>query len=256
VIGTVTVGVRTVRNRFSTDSLLPEVLAGGLVGYLGVTYLMLKDPRYSLPALVYVAVLGTFWLPSLRRRSWRIAAIAVVMGFAAINFVGMSTGLGGTRRIAISLPGAELGGLVDPGQLAIYQDQGWPFGPPEQDGNVPTLLKRLRALGITQIAVDGSTVNAPDLNLTGIQPYAIMDGMAVAGISSPTPGSAYLLLHAPRPGDPPPCGRMDSGQGIYIIRGRTTGLDTLTLRDAANPRQQYQFMCPGRPPVTWPPLRG
>lgn len=256
VIGTVTAGVRVVRNRFSTDSVLPEVLAGGLVGYLGVTYLVHKDPRYSLPALVYVAVLGTFWLPSLRRRSWRVAAIAVVMGFAAINFAGMSTGLGGTQRIAISLPGGQDDHLIYPGQLAIFQNQGWLFGGPERDGDVPGLLKRLHALGITDISVDSTTADQPDFNLTGIEPYAILDSMVIAGVPSPTPGSAFLLLHVPRPGDLAPCGRLVSGQGIYIIRGPTTGINTLSLRDPANPRQQYLFMCPGRPLVMWPPVRG
>jgi Dolichyl-phosphate-mannose-protein mannosyltransferase len=250
-IGTGIAIVHSVRGRFSTESYLPEVVAGGIVGYLGVTYLIHKDPRYSFPALVYVAVLGTFWLPSIRRRALRVAAIAIVVGFAAINFVGMSTGLGGTRRIAISLPGAQ-DNLIYPGQLTIYQNVGWLRGGPERDGNVPALLKRLRQAGVTEIAMDSRTANAPDFSAEGISPYAAKFGIGVVAAPSATAQSAFLLLHLPKPGDPPPCGRLQSGAGIYIIRGPTTGLNTVTLRDPSDPHQQYLFMCPGRLLYSWP----
>ena len=46
--------------------LTPELLIGGLVGYGGITYIKLKDPRYSLPALVYVAALATGWIATAR----------------------------------------------------------------------------------------------------------------------------------------------------------------------------------------------
>jgi hypothetical protein len=251
-IGTVTAIVRIVRGRVADDSALPEVLAGGVIGYLAMTYLTHKDPRYSLPALVYVAVLGTFWLPSISRRGWRVAATSFVLGFAAITFVGMSTGLGGTHRLAISLPGARQDNTIYPGQLTIYQDEGWLRGGPKRDGDVPALLKGLHQQGITQISADGYTANAPDFNLAGLSPYAAKYGIGAATAPSQAADSAYLLLHVPKPGDPPPCGRLDSGAGIYIIRGPVTGLDTVTMRDPSNPRRQYLFMCPGRQLYPWP----
>ena len=254
--GVVVAVVRCVRTRFTADSVLPELLAGAGFSYLAITYLTHKDPRYSLPGLVYMAVLGTFWLPSIRRRAWRTAALAAVMGFAAVNFVGMSTGLGGTHRLAVSLPSARNDSLIYTRQLAIYQNQGWLYGGPEQDGDVPALLKGLRAMGINQLSADGYTANAPDFNQTGIAPYASEDGIATFAIANPTNDSVFLILHAPKPGEPRPCGRLRWGAGIYAIRGPRPGFDPVTMRDPGNPRQQYQFVCPGRAPVKWPAVSG
>ena len=204
LVGVVVAVVRSVRSRFSTDSLLPELLAGAVFAYLAITYLTHKDPRYSLPGLVYIGVLGTFWLPSIGRRAWRVTALAAVMGFAAINVIGMSTGLGGTHRLAISLPNARNDAMIYTRQLAIYQNQGWLQGGPEHDGNVPALLKGLAATGVNQISADGYTANAPDFNQAGISPYASQVGIQTFSTPNPSINGVLLVLHVPKPGDPPP----------------------------------------------------
>lgn len=255
-IGTVTAVIRSVRTRFRADSVLPELLAGALVGYLGITYLTHKDPRYSLPGLVYVAVLATFWLPSIRRRAWRVAATAVVAGFALINFVGMSTGWGGTRRITISLSGIhdttqQQVNFLYPGQFTVFQNEGWFRGGPETDGDVPALIEGLHRLGITELSADGYTANAPDFNEAGISPYANEDGIQIGGPTA-SPTSAFLLLGPPTRHNPRPCGRLDSGAGIYVVQGSTAGFNSVTMDDPSNPHRQYRFICPGRPSYLWP----
>ena len=53
------------------------------VGYLASTLaISLHDVRYTLPGLVYVAVLGTRWI-ALAPRPWRVAGAAAVGVVAA-----------------------------------------------------------------------------------------------------------------------------------------------------------------------------
>ena len=199
-----------------------------------------------------MAVLGTFWLPGIRRRAWRIAATSVVVAFAVINFVGMSFGIGNNSRIAISLPGAQNTFLYT-WKLTLYQDQGWLRGGPEHDADVPALIRGMQQTGVTQIGVDPITADAIDLSIFGIEPYADMLGLSVGPASMQTRTSVFLFRHVRRPGDPAPCQRLDDGTGIYAVRGRVADLNTTTLRNAADPHLQYAFVCPGRNLTMWPP---
>lgn len=251
VIGTVVGLVRMVGDRLSRDSVLPELVAGGLVAYLGVTYLTHKDPRYDLPALVYIAVMGTFWLPAIRRRPWRLAATSLVLGFAVINFAGMSLGIGGTRRLAISLPGSQNNFLYT-WKFTVYQDEGWLRGGPEHDADVPKFVRGLAQLGITEVGVDPVSANVPDFSMLGITPYGDVHGMSVGFASAQTQDSVFLMLHRPGPGDPPACQVMSGGMGIYAVRGPSAGIVATSLRNPADPSQAHLFVCPGRPAESWP----
>ena len=249
-VGTVIAIRRCIQIRFSSSSLLPELLAGALVSYLAMTYLTHKDPRYTLPGLVYVAVLGTFWIAQVRNRRLRGALTIALVAVAAINLVGMSTGVGGTRRVAVSLPGAQTT-MIYPDQLTIYENQGWLRGGPESDGDPRGLLKGLLSMNINTISFDPGA-NEPDFSLLGFAPLAAELNVGITPMPTQTPYSAYLVLHMPRPGDPPPCQRLNDGNGVYIVRGKLPAFDALLLRDPANPRQRYVFVCPGRQPLFWP----
>jgi 4-amino-4-deoxy-L-arabinose transferase-like glycosyltransferase len=253
VAGTLIAIRRCVRKRLSSDSVLPELLVGGLVSYLGMTYLTHKDPRYTLPALVYVAVIGTFWIAGLqpgRRRTLLTGAIATV---AVINFAGMSTGLGGTQRIMVALPGAQTNFLY-PWQLTLYENQGWLWGGPEHDGDVSALLVGLHRMGISAVSVD-PTASLPDFSWQGMLPLAYMADLVIDPAPPQTADSAYLLLHLPVRGDPAPCQRLSDGLGIYAVRGPVAGLNSQLLRDPASPKQQYSLICPGRAAISWPAAR-
>jgi 4-amino-4-deoxy-L-arabinose transferase-like glycosyltransferase len=240
---------RCVRDRWSSDSVLPELLAGGLVSYLGMTYLTHKDPRYTLPALVYIAVLGTFWIATPRPRRTRRLLTAAIVAVAVINFAGMSFGIGGTRRIMVSLPGAQ-NNFLYPWQLTLYENQGWLRGGPLHNEDVSALLTGLHRMGITAISVDPAD-DGIDFNILGMAPLVYMSGMNVDPAATQAPDSAYLLLHVPRPGDLPPC-QINDGSGVYVVRGPIAGLNDQLLRDNASPTQQYTFICPGRASVAWP----
>jgi Dolichyl-phosphate-mannose-protein mannosyltransferase len=248
--GTAVAVWRCVRGRVSKNNVLPELLVGGLVSYLGMTYLTHKDPRYTLPALVYVAVLGTFWIATLPPGRIRTLLTAAVVAIAVINFAGMSFGLGGTQRIMVTLPGAQ-NNFIYPWHLTLYENQGWLRGGPEHDGDVPGLLAGLHKMGITAIAVD-PTHNEPDFSMLGIIPLADAAGIAMDVTPSQAPDSAYLLLRYPRPGDPAPCQRLNDGLALYAVRGSESGLNLALLRNPARPIQQYSLICPGRATIAWP----
>ncbi len=250
VIGVVMAIRRCIKDRLSSASVLPEILAGLLVSYLGMTYLTHKDPRYSLPGLVYVAVLGTFWIPQIARPRVRAAVTIAFVAIAAINFVGMSTGLGGMRRIMVSLPNAE-NTMIYQRQFTLYENQGWLRGGPATDGNARGLLEGLHQMGVTNVALDPAN-DLPDFSTLGYIVLTDQLDMTTDATPTQTSHSAYLFLKSPRPGDPPACQHLTGGWAMYIVRGTIAGLDTDTLNDPAAPSKQYAFVCPGRPLLMWP----
>jgi hypothetical protein len=251
VVGLMVAILRCVRDR-SPGNVLPELLVGGVVSYLGMTLLTHKDPRYTLPALVYVAVLATFWIVAIPRRALRLAVTGALVAVALVNFVGMCFGPGGTQRVMLALPGAR-NTIIFPHQLTLYENWGWLRGSPHHDGDVLGLLKGLRRTGFTAIAIDPGA-NEVDFSFLGIVPVADSVNMNTAATPVPGPHLAYLLLHTPVPGDPPPCQRLNDGSGIYAIQGQFGGISPQLLRNPSNPRQQYTLVCPGRPATAWPAL--
>jgi hypothetical protein len=91
--------------------------------------------------------------------------------------------------------------------------------------------------------------------MLGVLPYGDMMRIYVGLYTDQKPTSLFMFMHTPQPGDPAPCQRLplEGDAGIYAVRGRVAGLNTTTLRNPANRRAQYAFVCPGRKPTMWPP---
>ncbi len=241
ILGTAAAIRRCVRDR-SPENLYPELLGGAFVSWVGMTWLTHKDPRYDLPALVYMAVLSTAWIAELRGRLRRW--VTAVLGLAvAASFAGVAFGLGGTSTLRVALPGAfpasyEQSPLGER-YVTLYSTRGWLRGAPENnDGNVPALLSGLRRDGVT--AVTFCCANPIDFNVIGL---SVMT--TEAGLDNPVnpavlrPQDVFLAAHAPvLPGDPPPCQRLSDGIGIYAVLGDPFG----------KAFSQYTFICPGRRP--------
>jgi 4-amino-4-deoxy-L-arabinose transferase-like glycosyltransferase len=235
--------------RPSPENLYPELLGGGFAAWAGMTWLTHKDPRYSLPALVYIAVLATAWIPGLRPRFRRWLTAGLLAAVAA-SFASVALGLGGDGyTLRVALPGAYDKTPLAARYVTLYSTSGWLRGPPENDdGNIPALLSGLRHYGVKSVTF--CCVNPIDFNVIGL---SVMT--REAGLNNPVnpaalgPKDVFLLAHAPLPGDPPPCQRLLGGTGIYAEFGDPIG----------KPFSQYTFICPGRKPEIYgymPPTGG
>jgi Dolichyl-phosphate-mannose-protein mannosyltransferase len=217
LIGVVAAVVRLIRDPWLRGGYLPELLAGALVSYLGMTYLTHKDPRYTLPALLYVAVLATFWIPALSRPWLRRAFVAAVAIVAIVNFVGVSFGIGGVAdRAMVSLPGAQTS-IVWPGRFTLYEDMGYVRGGPIHNGDVLALIRGLRAEGVKWVAVDPRT-NYVDFSPSGLLPLLDEEGIRYTSKPLALSDARYLLAQNARPGDPRPCQWITGSGGVFEER--------------------------------------
>jgi hypothetical protein len=232
VAGTVVATVRFVRTRRSDDPT-PELLIGGLVSYLGITWIILKDPRYTLPALVYVATLGVAWLPALHGMARRLAAGAVV-AFAAINALMISLGLGHMVQLAFTdRPTTMLGERT----IRFFSPGGFVVGAPRDDSDVLRVMRDVKADGIDTMELDPGGDSS--FSVSGLQVllrFAHLRQPPVYQANALDPDTAFLLRHPVPPQGPKPCGRMSGDQGIYLIRGG----------NAVVPFEDYTFYCPRR----------
>lgn len=214
IVGAVALLARWVRTRASAD-LTPELVAGGVFCYLALTYIWLKDPRYALPALPYLAVLGAGGIVLLRGR-WRTAGIAALAAVAAVNVVGAVADSGDAWRL--SLPGAPRSGLGER-EFTFYQPGGWIAGRPETSGAVKGVMERAKRDGIEAIAFEPDA-NLAHFNHPGLDIVSREAGLALA-IPYDAASSRHVLIsiHHPAPDVPPPCDRMRDGTGVYLSKG-------------------------------------
>lgn len=205
------------------DSYLPELLAGGFVGYFGVSLLVLKDPRYALPCLVYVAVLATAWIVALGRRGQLIATGALVAIFV-VNTVQHNFGVGGQQRI--SLPGA-VDSPIGEYSLTLVNDGGYSVASPKRDAEpVLELLERLRERGVRDAVFDGATLRAGGYNLDGLRILAAKARLATPGYTPDlvtTERDAWITRARVADVGRRPClasPLAPDGTGLYVYRGR------------------------------------
>ncbi len=137
--------IRDCVRRWTPENLGPELLGGAFVSWLGVTLIRHKDVRFTLPALIYVAVLATAWIVLARPRL-RLTAMALLGAILAADFLGVAIGIGSTVRIA--LPGAPASSGLYTRQVTLYSPEGYIRGGPEHDGNILQLMRQLKRAGI------------------------------------------------------------------------------------------------------------
>ncbi len=228
--------------RWTPENLGPELLGALFVSWLGITLIRHKDARFTLPALVYVAVLATGWIVVARPRV-RVAATAVLGAVLVANFLGVSIGIGHTVRVA--LPGAPPGGGIATRQITIYSPEGYVRGGPKREGDILALMRELKRAGVQTITFDaGSTAGNPSTFSTyGLTVRAEEAGLPATAAYDPGalgPRAGFMLLHLPVAGDPPPCQRLPDGEGVYVELG-----------DPVKPFETYTFICPGRHPAVY-----
>ncbi|HXA54507.1 MAG TPA: glycosyltransferase family 39 protein [Solirubrobacteraceae bacterium] len=235
----VAVAIVSCVRRWEPQNLAPELLAGLFVSWLGITLIRHKDARFTLAALVFVAVLATGWIALARPRVGAIATAALVLVLVA-DFLGVSIGIGRTVRVA--LPGAPADSQIATRQLTLYSPEGYVRGGPKREGDILALMRALKRAGVKTITFDaGSTAtNQITFSTFGLTVRAEQAGLPATAVYDPGalgPHDGFMLLHVPGAGDPPPCQRRPDGQDVYVELG-----------SPVKPFETYTFICPGRHP--------
>jgi 4-amino-4-deoxy-L-arabinose transferase-like glycosyltransferase len=204
------------------DTYLPELLAGGIVAYAGISLINLDDPRYTLPALVYAAVLGTWWVTRLPRPAM-LATAAVLGAILVANTVIHDAGIGDPVRI--DLPGAKDDPIAR-GSLTLVSGAGYVEGAPRRDGIRPdlqALLERARRDGARRAVFDVTTMgpsagfNPGQLRVIGRLAGLRITPLETPALPAPEPGDVIVTRLPVRDAGLPPCVPSGAGYGIYLL---------------------------------------
>jgi 4-amino-4-deoxy-L-arabinose transferase-like glycosyltransferase len=225
-IGVVAALARVVRTRPSTPGDPTVELLWGLAGaWLALTLLRHHDVRYTMGAIIFVAVLGTAWVVRLRPR-WQALATALLVAAVAVAQLGATFGVGRDGG-QLPLSNGAIGegeGVPPRDRVVVYSSLDYLVSGPLHDGDVLGLMRRLRAGGIDRIATeDRGDVNDHMFESIGLIIFARAAGVGFDGFDPPQPGAQVAHLIRAREYDgSPPCTRLFGGTGVWVeIGGRT-----------------------------------
>jgi 4-amino-4-deoxy-L-arabinose transferase-like glycosyltransferase len=225
VVGTLSLGVGWLRDR-RPDSLVPELLVGGFVSYATISLLTLEDPRYTIPALVYVAVLAGGAIAMIERRRLRWVAVAALSIVAVLNTDEINRG-SPAWNLTINLPGATTNPIGE-GTLRVFSGVGYFANKPQRLPVRPALLNFLAALrhqGATSIAFDATSMNNGGYNLDTLSVLARLADLKVAGYAADTVTSAetvWIFRNTAQAAHHAFCIRsptLNDGTGLFAVRG-------------------------------------
>jgi branched-subunit amino acid transport protein len=219
------------------EDQMPEFLVGCFIGWFTTDLLANNDDRYLMPAIVYLAVIGTGWLTQIRPRWPRRALMGVVVAIAAVNFVTVSFGIGPTWHIDFSDKGGSTENGVD--RVTFLRPNGYLVGGPEAAGRVVDVLKQAHAEGVRQVALDRNATNAASLNVSGLSVALREAGLRYTPSAEYTalgPKDIYIDLAPHGSIDAEPCAVVPDGD-VYFERGP----NVLPLDQATN------LWCPSDP---------
>jgi hypothetical protein len=245
VIGVV-FAISRLRHASGRASAIPELLGGLFGSWLLLTLVTHKDVRYTLPLIVYPAVLGTAWIVGLRRLPRTLATVGLATAIVATT-LGATFGVGGSipERLPGNL-GAPLGVGVPPrDRVVVYANHDYLVSGPRRDADMLGLLRGLHAIGVRQLYWDPGAAGPEhgDFNGAGLTVLARMAGMSVPhriAQHAVLPGHALLMYQAASP-NWTPCLRFHNGMGVWAL------VPSPGRIDVAIP------YCPGRGPLG-PPM--
>jgi hypothetical protein len=235
--------VRVVRRRpWASEEVTPELIAALLVGIVLSIALTHNDVRYTMPLLVFAALLGTAWFAIAPQRWLRVGGGALLAVICALNVFTTSTGDGPdvTLHVGSDADGVAYG-APEAGQVRVLSTHGFLVSGPSRSSDVLAQLRAARRQGARQIAIDRLNVGPSEYNAAGVTVLAHFAGLDVA------PNNDYAAL-GPRDlyvtgGDSsaPPCERVVTGEGVYF----ELGPDVAPVSSAGN------LVCPTRSPETY-----
>lgn len=208
--------VLTVRSwlRERTPDQAPELVAGLAVAFVCVASMSWFNDRYSMPYLVYLAILGTGWISGLAplRRAVATGLLALVV---LTNTLMVNTGA--WHRVDVQLP-------VSTHVFTLVSDWGYVEAEPKHSDVLP-MLEAAADDGIDRIAFDGPSLNTGGFNLNGMSVYAFTAGLDILPQweqQNLGPNGLYMFRALPK--DLHAAGCLEhEGYGIYMSRGGGPG---------------------------------
>jgi 4-amino-4-deoxy-L-arabinose transferase-like glycosyltransferase len=250
--GTLWTALATLRSR-DRRGVRVEFLAGGFIAWLLITFVTAHhDIRYGLPLLAYVAVVGAGWIAFLPRAA-RLATIALLVLGVGANTLGITFGVGGEAKLALTqrLPDSQQ--LSD--RIVLSTTTGFLASSPSRDGDVPGLLDALARQGVRTVTWSLAQSELADFSFEGLLPLARIAGLSPVVTPSPEFGrsaSVATLIHeSVKTHAPPPCTRVSNGTSVWVTHVRDgTGVWVVRWDAAAG---KLAFYCPTRRPRFYDP---
>jgi hypothetical protein len=128
-----------------------DLLAGLVIGYLAMTMLAVHDPRYTLPLVVFIAVIATGWIAH-THRAWLAATGIGILALGVSLNLAANLGLIGTSKV--TLPGDDAADLIHPGALTIADKRGYVVGEPRRDPVWEELFTTAHETGVETARID------------------------------------------------------------------------------------------------------
>jgi hypothetical protein len=217
------IGLVTAIRELRTRRHLPELLAGLLVAYLIFALaISLRDPRYTLPLVVFVSVLATGWIASSRRPVVRGAAVGVLVGAVLLNVAGSITNALPTARIHLPGDDSNLGDPTQPGALTLFDAIGYVVGAPRPDAFWQRLFDTAEREGVSTAKVRIRESPMVGADHTGFSVMARQRDIRETTFDE-SPGRPELLVDTwftadsfwiEEKGLPPPCGTVPDGTAL------------------------------------------
>jgi 4-amino-4-deoxy-L-arabinose transferase-like glycosyltransferase len=209
---------RVARTRPRQGDPTVELLWGLFGAWLALTLMRHHDVRYTMGAIVYVAVLGTAWIVRLRPR-WQAAATTALVLAVVVAQLGATFGVGRTPgELPLSNGAVGEGEGVPPrDRVVVYSGLDYLVSGPQRSGDVLALMHGLHREGAQRIAwEDHGDVNDHLFESIGLLVFARVAGLAVDGLDSPAPGVVVQLIRADAlDGAGAPCTRLANGIGVW-----------------------------------------
>jgi hypothetical protein len=187
--------------------------------------------RYTMPLIVFLAVLGTSWIVELTGFR-RLAAGGLVLAVAATT-LGATFGVGGELRIPLAgrfIVTDTSFGIPPPNQITIYADRDFVISAPRH-GDVRRLFEAIKAEGYVGVGwiQDQALVSDPMFDLQGLQLLARFVGLDAPPLNLARPWDMrnpghVLLIRRPIGGTAPPCVTLDDDTGVWVYVDRGTAV--------------------------------
>ena len=217
---------RILRARASRSDLgehAPELLGGLFASWLTLTTMTHHDMRYTMPLIVYLAVIGTAWVARLSARRQQVAVAALAAAVLATT-LGASAGVGGEVHIALAGDPARterILGIPHTDQITLYSNRDFLVSGPQRRPDVGRLFHALHGEGFTGVYWSGDAVGDPVFDGQGLAALAGLEGLATPRVqraySFRDPHHAFLIREPPS--GTPFCVDLGDGTGLVVVAG-------------------------------------